>query len=641
MNRDRIIITGEPVPYRNNSVKLSAKRKKKDGGYHYVSFICNPVDQPPVPSVLETQGTLHKPTGKFHMEYMCSDWAPAEITSINDKEVGFIGSAHNLTVGQAHKLVDHDGIHALLEGNLSDIDRVLGAKARAKVEEHRKDITGNIAKCLGISQSFAKGLLEHHGKANVKKQPFLLVEVGQVQAIENLCSLLDMAHGDKYFYIAEELRKRTEIQGNFNITTRSLKYQVNKLFGRPVSKNDWNGLARYYQVTSTWIHNETSNNVGAIKSWAAWKNTGDKSVKVRIDSTLNQEQSEAVKMALTERVSCIAGPAGTGKTTALRGLLDALDDIGKTYLLVAPSGKASARIREVTGRHATTIHSAALAEEVTEDYIIIDEASMLDINVFADMMTKRIDGHYVFIGDDSQLPPVGPGQLFVELLDKMPSVRLTQVYRQAGESAVLRVATHIREEARGRLDALKEIACSNDDIKRQITANYLQGWQILTPYRNGAGGSKELNYLWTRNNKHKKQHFRAISGVYAIGDKVMHTQNTHNGAKSIFNGETGVVVDVKAKSMTVDYGRIKIDYTTYSAKDVQHAYAVTVHKSQGSEFDKVLLVLPDRPGVKKFLSKQLLYTAVTRAKKELVVIGRPALLFPLRHHTVTHERIWR
>jgi ribosomal protein L21E len=642
--QDRIVVVDGPQNYTGNKVKFGARRRKKDGGYHYVVFIAEATNQPSVPRVLNCSGSLSKPLGRFHMEYDCHDWEEADVTDLIDEEVIALGKSHNLTPSQALQLYHMRDAETLMRGDIAEIKKVLGARTASKVVAHKQDLISAMNKSLGISVGLAKALRDHHGTKLIKAEPFVLLDTVTVNKIEQFVLEHGLGSGNKYKHIAEAVRERQEITGQFSVPVRILKTQAAAVFGRPLLPIDWKLLGQYYKEekrTGNWVHEDTLANISVIRDWQAMHQTASKCVSVSLSSSLNADQTEAVKLALTERISCIAGAAGTGKTTALRGLLDALDDTGKTYTLVAPSGKASSRMREVTGRHATTIHHAVLQKEDNTDYVIIDEASMLDINILAEMIKLNPNAHYVFIGDNHQLPPVGPGEIFIELLDSVPSVHLQRVYRQDSDSPILRVASNIRTEVVGICPGLEMIRVDNEEIPGLIQQRFMSGYQILTPYRNGEGGSKELNKLWTQHNKAGKDTFASVSGVYAVGDKVMHVENTHNGPQSVYNGETGVVIEANKNGMTVDYKRITIKYTLYSARTVRHAYAVTVHKSQGSEFDKVVLVLPYRRGTSKFLSKQLLYTAVTRAKKELIVIGQPNLLFPLRWHTVKHQRVKR
>ncbi len=381
-------------------------------------------------------------------------------------------------------------------------------------------------------------------------------------------------------------------------------------------------------------------------------------------------QKQAIASAFSRGIMVLTGGPGTGKTTALNGVIHLCRRAGSTVLLAAPTGRAAKRMTELTGREAKTIHrllgtdygdDGTLTFQHNEndpldaDVVIIDEVSMVDTLLFEGLLRAlRLSCRLVLVGDADQLPSVGAGHLLHTLIDsrRVPVVRLTEIFRQAQESAIVRAAHAIVQGEVpdlqpgkesdffffDRRDANEAAALLRDLYSRRLPQAYdytpQSDIQVITPTRKGILGSVSLNRLLqeaVNPPEYGKITLKSPLYTFREGDKVMQIQNqydmewTRNGehGKGIFNGDMGTVLEIEhgTKRMKVDFDGRTVHYLPEQLDQLELAYAVTVHKSQGSEFEAVLLVLPE--GRDRLSYRSLLYTAVTRAKRLLIVIGSP------------------
>ncbi|NIR31690.1 MAG: AAA family ATPase [Gammaproteobacteria bacterium] len=363
---------------------------------------------------------------------------------------------------------------------------------------------------------------------------------------------------------------------------------------------------------------------------------------------LDPSQKRAVELVCSAPVGVVTGGPGVGKTTCLRTALDELDRVGCSYLLGSPTGKAALRLQEATGRKASTIHRMLgfhpvegwrhdAENPLDADLVVIDEASMIDVELGAALL-DAIDARrtrLMLIGDADQLPPVGPGRLFGDLIDsgQVPVARLTTLHRAAQDSWVCRNAHRaIRgqmpelepcddfrfveiQDAAAIVPALCKLA--SETIPLEINDEF----QILIPQRPRVAGIEAANPALQQALNPPRGDERYIERGKAklrAGDRVIHTRN--NYTLGVFNGEVGDVVEVTTKGLTVQYAdRAPVEYTLEQTGDLQLAYALTVHKSQGSEWPWVVVVCHSTHTYS--LGRQLLYTAITRAKKGVIVVG--------------------
>lgn len=363
---------------------------------------------------------------------------------------------------------------------------------------------------------------------------------------------------------------------------------------------------------------------------------------------LDPSQVRAVELVCTAPFAILTGGPGTGKSTCLRVALDRMDAAGVTYALASPTGKAAKRMTEATGRSASTIHRLLgwsrfgweyhQGNPLPFDVMIVDEVSMLDLEL-ADALADAIaeDSRIVLVGDANQLPSVGPGRILADLVeaDIVPVARLTHVHRAAAESWICRNAPKVLSGEPLELGSYPDFRFfevegadeAANTVASIVTMDEYQGAQVLTPQRTTACGVEQLNtMLQAKLNPPRGSHDEAWmlgDKVLRKGDRVIQTRNAYNllgsnGALGVFNGEVGEVVGAGA-NLTVDFGDRRIAYAKQDAFDLQLAYALTVHRFQGSEVETVVFVVHSAHTY--MLSRQLFYTAITRAKKRVVLVG--------------------
>ena len=374
-------------------------------------------------------------------------------------------------------------------------------------------------------------------------------------------------------------------------------------------------------------------------------------VERRLEIDLAASQKEAVSGVLASNFSVITGGPGTGKTTLVRALLAALEDQELELALCAPTGRAARRITESTGHPASTIHRLVEADPargfgrnrerpLEADLVIVDEASMVDTLLMYGLLEALPDGAgLVLVGDVDQLPPVGAGQPLADLIDcgRVPVFRLTEIFRQAAESAIVRGAHRV---IHGEMPAFKSTESpdcfgirANDTedavakvlelvgkrIPERFELDRIDDIQVLTPINRGPAGTRGLNERLQRMLNPSPSAFLERAGlVFGVGDKVMQTEN--DNAREVYNGDIGriVAVDSRARLIDVRFDDKTLVYGQDELEQLLPAYAVTVHKAQGSEYPAIVLLLLREHG--RMLRRQLLYTAMTRARRLLVIV---------------------
>ncbi|XAI97050.1 hypothetical protein [Dolichospermum phage Dfl-JY45] len=365
--------------------------------------------------------------------------------------------------------------------------------------------------------------------------------------------------------------------------------------------------------------------------------------------TLAPEQRAAVEMALAQRVSVLTGGPGTGKTSTLKAILEAVRQDGRSVVLGAPTGKAAKRMQQSTQAPAATLArlvgqgGADDADRTIEaDVLIVDEASMIDVSLLdRTLACLRPNASIVFVGDVDQLPSVGPGRVLADLIEcgTVPVTRLTQIFRQAAESSIIRNAHRINNgEALdlgpcGRKDFIFVASTDAVDTVDRIAAIVreripamlglsVQDIQVLSPMRKGEAGVSNLNAVLqhTLNPSPPDAIVRGASR-FAVGDRVIQTVNNYQSG--IMNGESGVIraIDREAGTLKLDVDGKQVDYVLDDLDQLDLAYAISIHKSQGSQFPAV--VVPICSQHTALLQRSILYTAVTRASQFCVVVGDP------------------
>ena len=375
---------------------------------------------------------------------------------------------------------------------------------------------------------------------------------------------------------------------------------------------------------------------------------------------LAPDQRAALLTALGARLSVITGGPGVGKTTIVRCLVEVLAEQGCHVALAAPTGRAARRLSEATGRDASTLHRllgitpATLGFQVEReeplalDVLVVDETSMVDVSLMAAVAAALpADAGLVLVGDVDQLPSVGPGSVLADFIASgtVPVARLTTIFRQAGHSGIVRVAHELNagrvpefDEGgsgqaffieRGSPAAVLEalLTMVRERIPKAFGLDPLRDVQVLTPIHSGPLGTQSLNdELRSALNPPApgKVELTRFGRVFREGDKVMQVKNNYD--LGVFNGDIGVLTSVHEETDTVlvDYPDRRVEYGLDDLDQLSAAWAITCHKSQGSEFGAVLL--PIVPQHFMMLRRNLVYTAFTRAKKLLVAVGDPRAL---------------
>lgn len=388
------------------------------------------------------------------------------------------------------------------------------------------------------------------------------------------------------------------------------------------------------------------------------------------DEHLSSEQRAAIDMALTHPISILTGGPGTGKTTCLKALIASLEDQHSTYALASPTGRAAKRLSEATGRSARTIHRLLEysplkgfkhnAENPLDlDFLVVDEASMLDLLLTNHLLKALRPGtHVLFVGDVDQLPSVGAGDVLRDLIGSriVPITRLNTIFRQAAHSRIITNAHLINqgklpdfsqaegdfflfpaEDATAAADWVIQIV--TERIPQKFGFDAVQDIQVLAPIYRGPAGVIALNDRLQESLNPPaagKLERRLFGTVFRHGDKVMQTQNNYD--KDVYNGDIGFIqsMDVVEQTLSVNFDGKPVSFDWSEADQLTLAYVVSVHKGQGSEFPVV--VMPIVPQHYMMLQRNLLYTAITRARKLCVLAGsRRAVGMAVRNNKVAQR----
>ncbi len=384
----------------------------------------------------------------------------------------------------------------------------------------------------------------------------------------------------------------------------------------------------------------------------------------------SETQTAAIRSAAGSGLLLITGGPGTGKTTILNGILSLFDEMSIKCLLAAPTGRAAKRLSEVTGQEASTIHRLLEAtidqktgtmyfvkddsDPLKADAVIVDEMSMVDISLLYHLLKAIPKGkRLVLVGDPDQLPPVGPGFPFSDMLrsEKLQAVRLTEIFRQAQESLIVMNAHRVNQgqmpQLRNRKSDFFFLPCRSEQEVSQTVADLCsrrlpqnmgippEQIQVLSPTRKGGVGTVSLNKLLqsTLNPQSPDKKERAYGEFsFREGDRVMQIRNNYDimwkkcdGSSvgtGVFNGDIGVVrsIEPALETLTVVFDDREVSYDFTQLGELEPAYAMTVHKSQGSEYRAVVLTAWN--GSSYLLNRSVLYTAITRARQLLIVVGR-------------------
>ncbi len=386
--------------------------------------------------------------------------------------------------------------------------------------------------------------------------------------------------------------------------------------------------------------------------------------------SLTDQQQSAVQAALSSKVSVLTGGPGTGKTTTLRMVIEALEALDAEYLLASPTGRAAKRLSEATDRDASTIHrmlgyappDGFNHDEDTPlnaDIVIVDEASMIDLWLFHHLLKAlKPETHLMLVGDIDQLPSVGAGNVLNDVISSGIAfvTRLKTIFRQSEQSLIVANAHRINngeiprvtneadsdfyfsvtEDAEEAADLVVDMVCNR--IPSRFGYDPMQDVQVIAPMYRGAAGVHTLNErLQTALNPRGRQAEKRVSGrVFRVGDKIMQTRNNYD--EDVFNGDIGFVnaIDYEFDQLEIALNGRFITYDESMVDDLIHAYCISTHRSQGSEYPVVVMVLLTQHYM--MLQRNLLYTALTRAKKMVVLVGSRKALYMAVNNNKVAER---
>ncbi len=491
---------------------------------------------------------------------------------------------------------------------------------------------------------------------------------------------LQQAAGEGHIYLPQEMlvRRAGQILG---VQIEEIeKYIMDLCIDRKIVRKEENGEIRIYPANFYYLELNTARMLHDLdidyEMPEAMMEKSLRQVEERDQITLDKMQHRAVVESIRHGLLVLTGGPGTGKTTTINTMIQFFESEGMSILLAAPTGRAAKRMTEATGYEAQTIHrllevSGNPEEEggisgfqrnrdnpLETDVLIIDEMSMVDISLMHSLLSAVMPGtRLILVGDVNQLPSVGPGSVLKDIIlsERFPVVTLTRIFRQAGESDIV-VNAH-------KINAGEPVVLDNKSrdfffLKRQeaeviirvvITLiqkklpKYVEAppneIQVMTPTRKGLLGVENLNTMLQQylNPRSPEKEEKEINGrLFRVGDKVMQIKNNYqlawevrtkygmpvDSGMGVFNGDMGIVTRIHSyeEILEVEYDEHrKVDYPFQAVEELELAYAITVHKSQGSEYPAV--ILPLLPGPKLLYNRNLLYTAVTRAKKCLTIVG--------------------
>ena len=490
----------------------------------------------------------------------------------------------------------------------------------------------------------------------------------------HLMNNLTFNQGDTYLYYDELYKYIKEYTNDLDSIT--FEYILKKLSkqNRIVINNDRYYLTEFYDAEHYIADRLTRLNDKERRKLPKLEDKIKKlSSKLKIE--YDESQKEAIIKSLNNNLTIITGGPGTGKTTIIKCIVSLLIDImgvSKDKLaLLSPTGRAARKLTEVTGIKASTIHKYLRWDKESntfevdeynpnkEEYIIIDESSMIDTILLSSLLKgTKVTSKYIFIGDYYQLPSVGQGQVLKDLIDSdcLDVITLKKLYRRTDDSYITTLAYEIKnkeitENYQYKYDDYNFIPCKNEEIlhlvedvvKKALKKGYSEkDIQVLAPIYKTTNGIDSLNkILQNIMNPPSKNKNELISGdtIYRENDKIL--QLVNDSDNSISNGDIGYIESITTnknkKQIIINFDGTRVTYTPKDFINIMHGYAISVHKSQGSEFKVV--IIPFSNSFKRMLYNKLIYTAITRAKEKLILIGDPsAFIYSIKNDYVEQRK---
>lgn len=445
-------------------------------------------------------------------------------------------------------------------------------------------------------------------------------------------------------------------------------------------ENEYVFLRSYFEAEDTIARRVMMMCDDRVKKYKSLDSKIEKTEK-ELNIELSDEQKKAIRLVFDNKISIITGGPGTGKTTIIKTIIKIMQAEDLDIALCAPTGRAAKRITETTGEEAKTLHrllNLGKTEEdgitinydvpkIDKDVVIVDEVSMVDTILLHFLMKGLLDKtRLVLIGDSDQLPSVGAGNVLKDLIesDIVPTVRLTEIYRQARESKIVVNAHEINQGNQIDLSSrdgdfffikatniVKQV-CELASDRLQNYGNYdpFKDIQVLTPTKKGDSGTRNLNRELQKilNPQSQFKNEKDFGGVtFREGDKVMQIKNNYdiywetidgkNYGSGVYNGDIGIINKISEEGIEVIFDEDKVvQYDTTNLEELEHSYAITIHKSQGSEFPVVIMPILNGPPM--LYTRNLLYTGVTRAKQLLVIVGEENIVYHMIQNNNTKVR---
>lgn len=492
--------------------------------------------------------------------------------------------------------------------------------------------------------------------------------------IIHLIELICFQNGDTYV-LFDDIYNAYNSMNEKNITEEELEYYLVTL----------NKLGKLIIINNKYVLSKTYNNENYISEFIYFltnkKDITIKDIELKIEKieqifnmNFNYDQERAIKQSLTKNLSIITGGPGTGKTTVIKGIVElfkmvygySYETLEKKIVLLAPTGRAAKRMSESCLFPASTIHRYLKWNKETNEFgyneefkcpaefVIVDETSMIDNDLMANLL-KALSSNVklVFIGDYNQLESVGPGNVLRDFIesDVINTIFLKEIYRQDENSYITQLAKDVnlgelQEEFLYKKDDYNFIKCSSDDIlkascdvvKKAIDKGYdIKKVQVLAPMYKGISGIDNLNKaLQSIFNPRDDEKNETYDGdvIYREGDKVLQLENMPDD--NVFNGDIGFITKIDKTEITIDFDGNMVKYTPKDYKSIKHGYAISIHKSQGSEFD--IVIMPVINSYRIMLYRKLIYTGITRAKKSLILLGDPAAFSKAVYNEGNKER---
>jgi exodeoxyribonuclease V alpha subunit len=644
-------------------------------------------------SGIRARGSFEKHP-RYGEQFHVSDLQTLRPAGVNALELYLAKEISGIGPELAHRIATHFGesLPEILDKTPHRVREVsgVGPVTAARIAEAWRDASGLreltvFLRGQGIGAAAARRIHKQYGKeslAVVRRDPYLLARTihgigfrtadaiaaklgiprnSVERARAAIIFLLERMSDDGHVYtpleyLEEQFASGLEMDAGLVAQALDLLAAAGEVVVEPGDEHTAVYLARLHEAEVTVAERIRALCAGRPMS-AAVAERALKTASTAEGITLSLEQVRAIKTALSSAVTVITGGPGTGKTTILRQLLAALGDAGLKPVLCAPTGRAAKRLQEATGRDAKTIHRVLEYAPETggfvrgkdfplrTNYLIVDEASMMDIELAASLVSALMPNcSLLLVGDRDQLPSVGPGSVLKDVIasELVPVVELREVYRQARESVIVANAHKLN---RGWFPDISnapegdffffERAAPEEVLAtiKQLVQQRLVGRfgikdpreiQVLTPMNRGPLGTHTLNHELQALLNPAGRELRAGDRVIREGDRVIQLRNNYD--KGVFNGSIGRVmtVDPTRGRVTVAFEETHAEYDQAELDEVGLAYAISVHKSQGSQYPAV--IMPIHPQHYLMLRRNLLYTAITRAERVCVLVGTKAAL---------------